>query len=196
MHIRSVLVQLYSRIVGQIVRRKGVIAKHVTFKGFPIISMVSGSNIVIGERTVLVSLSSATALGVPHKSILRTLAKGASISIGEDTGISGAAICSASAIQIGKRVLIGSGVQIFDTDFHTINPLNRRDNKSYNDIKTIPVRIDDDVFIGTRAIICKGVHIGTGSVVGAGSVVVKDVAPYSIVGGNPAVLLKKVPQWN
>ena len=50
--------------------------------------------------------------------------------------------------------------------------------------------IEDDVFIGTRAMILKGVHIGQGAVIAAGAVVVKDVAAFSIVGGNPARMIK------
>lgn len=50
--------------------------------------------------------------------------------------------------------------------------------------------IDDDVWIGINAIILGGVHIGTGSVIGAGSVVTKDVPPYAIVGGNPAKVIR------
>jgi maltose O-acetyltransferase len=55
---------------------------------------------------------------------------------------------------------------------------------------TRPVVIEDDVWIGTRVIILPGVHVGTGSVIGAGSVVTHDVEPYSIVGGNPAKLIR------
>lgn len=50
--------------------------------------------------------------------------------------------------------------------------------------------IENDVWIGTRAIICSGVHIGQGAIIAAGSVVTKDVEPYAIVGGNPARLIK------
>lgn len=49
-----------------------------------------------------------------------------------------------------------------------------------------PVVIDDDVWIGDKVTILPGVHVGMGSVLGAASVVTKDVAPYSVVGGNPA----------
>ena len=54
-----------------------------------------------------------------------------------------------------------------------------------------PIVIEDDVWIGARVIILKGVTIGKGSIIGAGSVVTKDVEPYSIVGGNPAKLIRK-----
>ena len=53
-----------------------------------------------------------------------------------------------------------------------------------------PIYIDDDVWIGQRVIILPGVHIARGTVVGAGAVVTKDTVPYSVVGGNPARLLK------
>ena len=60
--------------------------------------------------------------------------------------------------------------------------------QGYTEMK--PVYIDDDVWIGRRVLIMPGVHIGTGAIIAAGSVVTKNVEPYSIVGGNPAKHIK------
>ena len=57
---------------------------------------------------------------------------------------------------------------------------------------TAPVRIENDAFIGTRCIICKGVTIGEKSIIAAGSVVVKDVPAGEMWGGNPAKYIKKI----
>ena len=63
-------------------------------------------------------------------------------------------------------------------------------NAGYNRFKT-PCEIGNDVWIGCNVVICRGVHIGDGAVIGAGSVVTKDVEPYTIVGGVPAKVLKR-----
>ncbi len=91
---------------------------------------------------------------------------------------------------IGNRVLIGSGALITDNDAHPVHVVPRRYSKEK--IGALPVVIEDDVFIGARAIILKGVHIGKGAVVGAGAVVSKDVPALSIVAGNPATIMGKV----
>nr|WP_325058528.1 DapH/DapD/GlmU-related protein [Sphingomonas sp. EC-HK361] len=65
-----------------------------------------------------------------------------------------------------------------------------RGAKDWSAVKIAPVRIDDKAWIGFNAIILKGVTIGEGAIVAAGAVVTKDVAPYTIVGGNPAVVLR------
>ncbi|MFC6181111.1 2,3,4,5-tetrahydropyridine-2,6-dicarboxylate N-acetyltransferase [Lactiplantibacillus daowaiensis] len=57
-----------------------------------------------------------------------------------------------------------------------------------------PVRIDDDVLVGANAVIVEGVHVGKGAVVGAGAVVLDDVAPYTVVGGTPARKLKDIDE--
>lgn len=115
------------------------------------------------------------------------------IIIGDNVGISGSSICACESVIIGNNVLIGSGCLITDTDSHPVDWNDRRENN--NDKKGIsPVKICDDVFIGARSIILKGVTIGERSVVGAGSVVSKDVPPDCIVAGNPAKVVRFLKQ--
>jgi galactoside O-acetyltransferase len=85
-------------------------------------------------------------------------------------------------ISIGRRCLFGPGVHVYDSDFHPLAAADRRDSAP----QMARVEIGDDVFIGTNALILKGVRVGDGSVVGAGAVVVADVASGAVVGGNPA----------
>lgn len=92
-----------------------------------------------------------------------------------------------SSISIGNDVMIAPAVTIRDTD-HAFARLDIPMNKQ--GITSSPVVIDDDVWIGHGAVILKGVTIGKGSIVAAGTVVTKDVAPYSIVAGIPAKLIK------
>ena len=175
------------------VKRLGVqIGQNVSFLGMPIVSMAPNSQIRLGDRVSLCSVSEFTALGVNHPVVLRTLRPNAKIEIGDDTGISGASICAASKIQIGKQCLFGANVIVVDNDFHAIEPKNRRSNTNSVDISASPVTIADNVFIGSGSIILKGISIGKNSVIGAGSVVTKDVPENVIVAGNPARILRKL----
>ncbi|KAG0223546.1 hypothetical protein BGX31_008444 [Mortierella sp. GBA43] len=88
-------------------------------------------------------------------------------------------------IIIGKRVLIGPNVQLYSAT-HPTNPFIRDMNVD----TALPITIHDRVWIGGGAIICPGVTVGEGSTVGAGSVVTKDVPPFTIVGGNPARVIR------
>ncbi len=158
----------------------------VKFYGMPIVSNPGGAPIHIGDNVTLCSNSEMTALGVSHPVILRKLSHTACLEIGAFTGISGAAICSASSVRIGERCLIGSNVIICDTDFHTLNPVGRYNDQYLENVKTIPVIIENDVFIGANSIVLKGVIIGENSVIGAGSVVTKNIPANTISCGNPA----------
>lgn len=179
-------------IRAYITRSGGSVSSSVIFYGTPIISIAQGSKIEIGENCVICSNPRMTTLGVNHPVVMRTLRPGASIIIGSDTGISGGSICAAVSVKIGKECLIGANVTIADTDFHSINPIGRRYNGNPPEISAAPIEIEDNVFIGTGVIILKGVRVGRNSVIGAGSVVTKDVPPDTIVAGNPAIALREL----
>lgn len=109
---------------------------------------------------------------------------GSLISIGDGTWINNgfSAIAEHSSIVIGKNCLIGTNVEIMDSDFHGLEVRDRyRSEPSW----CKPVVIEDDVFLGSNVKIQKGVRIGRGSVVANGSVVSNDVRPYTVAGGNP-----------
>lgn len=89
---------------------------------------------------------------------------------------------SADRIKIGTKVAISREAFIC-TASHDITKPNRP-------LSTAPITICDGVWIGARAIILPGVTIGEGAVIAAGAVVVKDVAPWTVVGGNPATVIK------
>jgi acetyltransferase-like isoleucine patch superfamily enzyme len=178
-----------------LLRAKGVIVgKDVKFDGIPIVSGCEHGQIWIGDRAVLVGCSRGTALGVRSPVILRVLAPGAGLRIGADSGLSGTVICAANSVEIGERVLIGADVMIFDTDFHNPEPKGRRHARADWMRISKPVVIGNDVFIGTRSIVMKGVSIGEGSIIGAGSVVTSSIPPFKIAAGSPARVLADVPQ--
>lgn len=94
-------------------------------------------------------------------------------------------------IEIGNHVMFGPGVHIHGGN-HIVDSLGQYMDEVKKELNSDGVvKIDDDVWIGSNAIILHGVHIGTGAVVGAGSIVTKDVSPYSIVAGNPAKCLRQ-----
>lgn len=123
---------------------------------------------------------------------------GAIIKIGHHVGMSSPCIWAKEKIVIGNYVKIGGDCIIIDSDAHNLDWRIRDLGKVLSSGETLdgatakcaPVMIHDHVMIGTRCIILKGVTIGEGAVIAAGSVVTKDVPAHCIVGGNPAKILK------
>ncbi|MDR3762482.1 MAG: acyltransferase [Acidobacteriota bacterium] len=157
--------------------------------GAPIIDRYPGSRIVLGKRVMLISDAFATALGVNHPVVLRTLAAGAEIRIGDRVGISGGSICAALRVEIGDESLLGANVTIADTDFHSLAP-GRRSGDGCGTAASAGVRIGRRVFLGTNSMVLKGVSIGDNSVIGAGSVVTRDIPANCIAAGNPCRKLR------
>ena len=128
---------------------------------------------------------------------------GGSISIGNDCYIGeGTKIWSAKSVLIKDRTLIAHNVNIHDNISHPLDCkdrhfqfleiLSKGHPKSNLNLNEKSVTIENDVWIGFNATILKGVTIGEGAIVAACSVVTKDVAPFTVVGGNPAKLIKMI----
>ena len=115
--------------------------------------------------------------------VLSTRRSGAVLEVGEDCGFTGTTLVAADRITIGDRVLVGGNASIVDFDFHPLTPEGRAE--AINAGAAAHILIGDDVFVGTGALVLKGVTIGEGAVVGAGSVVTQDVPPWTVVGGIP-----------
>lgn len=113
------------------------------------------------------------------------------IFIGDGTWINNnfCAIAEHTSIRIGERVLIGTGVEIVDSDFHGLDIKDRGSSKPE---WAKPVVIEDDVFLGSNARVMKGVTIGKGSVIANSSIVVKDIPSGVIAGGNPARVIRAI----
>jgi acetyltransferase-like isoleucine patch superfamily enzyme len=118
---------------------------------------------------------------------------GAEIVLDTEAGMSNVVIAAATRVYIGKRVFLGAGCRIYDTDFHSIFDAERL--PANVGIPTKPVKIGDRAFVGAFATILKGVTIGEDSVVGACSVVAKSIPPGEIWAGNPAKFIKKLPPY-
>jgi acetyltransferase-like isoleucine patch superfamily enzyme len=115
------------------------------------------------------------------------------LTIGNNVGISATAIVCCDQIEIGDNVRIGGGTVIYDTDFHS---LDFRDRIPFPEIelhiKTAPIFIKKNVFIGAHCTILKGVTIGKNSIIGACSVVTKDIPENEVWGGNPAKFIRSL----
>lgn len=132
-----------------------------------------------------------------------------SIKIGHHCHIGQSKLISRSMIEIGNNVTIAWDCTIYDHDSHSLNYMDRRQdidleledirngrsmtsNKDWSTVNSKPIHVEDDVWIGMNCIILKGVTIGRGAIVGAGSVVTKDVQPWTVVAGNPARIVKRI----
>lgn len=126
---------------------------------------------------------------------------GGSIEIGNDCYIGERSkIWSHEKVVIGNNVLISHNVNIHDTNGHPIDYRERREdykrittigfNPTKINISTEPVIIGNDVWIGFNTIILKGVTIGDGAVIGAGSTITKDVEPFAVITGSEARIIK------
>lgn len=134
-------------------------------------------------RTALASLIS------PHIGRHVNIEKGAYVLcdtvVGDYSGIGiNCEVCP--GLVIGKNVMMGPECIFYSTK-HKFNPKTRH-FEGYTDIE--PVIIEDDVWLGRRVIVTGGVRIGRGAIIGAGSVVTKDIPPYTMAAGNPAVVKK------
>jgi len=145
-------------------------------KNSGVLRLESGVTIVSGAKYNPVSGKSRTCIGV---------GKRASLIIGMDTKMSNCSIFAMEKITIEDRVLIGGGAAIYDSDFHSINFRDRIQVPDSN-ARSAPVIVRSGAFIGTEAMILKGVEIGARSVIAARSVVTRNVPPDEVWGGNPA----------
>lgn len=156
----------------------------VNFQG---IRLAPNTTLEIGEGSII-------------EGTITTDREGAVIRIGRNTYIGNSGIVSAKEIDIGNEVLIAWGCWLVDHDSHSLLPEVRREDpkewyhhrKNWDGISYAPVQVADIGWIGFNSIILKGVTIGRGGVVGAGSVVTKSVPPYCVFAGNPARLIKEI----
>lgn len=136
------------------------------------------------------------------------------ITLGDRVHIGGnTKIISVNSVKIGSDVTIAWGCTIYDHNSHSIYWNYRKNdtlqeisdlkntgdfvkNKNWENVDSRPIIVEDKVWIGFNVTILKGVKIGEGAVIGACSVVTKDVLPYTIVAGNPAKVVKKISDNN
>lgn len=163
-------------ILWGIVYGKGnrIIGKIIVFR-------TPDSEIQIGNHCIFNSSSKLNFRGINHPCILQTGTPHARIMIGNHVEMSGISIVSNSSVTIGNHVLIGANCQIGDRDGHS----NRYKSSPE------PIIIEDGVWLGMNVTVLKGVTIGARSIIGANSVVTKDIPANCVAVGNPCKVIKK-----
>lgn len=148
----------------------------------------------IGRRLRMNSGDNYNVIGRQQKCIFWVEGR---LTIRDNVGISGSAIICRHQITIGNNVVIGGNSVIYDTDFHSLDVL-QRNNPEQDRLNTRwgPVKIGDNVFIGAHSTILKGVTIGENAIIGACSVVTKNIPDNEIWAGNPAIFIRKATARN
>ena len=132
------------------------------------------------------------------------------IEIGDRTFIGGGTFISINSIIVGNDVMFSWGCTVMDNDAHSLNWSDRVNDvldwkkgieqnqigeyKNWSKVESAPIVIKDKCWIGFNSIILKGVTMGEGAIIGSGSVVTKDVPDWTIVAGNPAKIIREIPE--
>jgi acetyltransferase-like isoleucine patch superfamily enzyme len=153
------------------------VGERVRVWGRPVIR--NSGSVIIGERAYLISTT------IP---IQLTTEYGGKLEIGARTGINyGCSILATELISIGPNCKIGMHVIMMDNDYHQIDPTKRGIRPASR-----PIVLEENVWLGARVIVLSGVTIGANSVIGAGSVVTRDIPPRSIAVGQPAQVIRSI----
>ena len=147
-----------------------------------------------GEGKVLISkgtkLGARNAMTIGNGSILlQARYPKSSIRIGENCFFSNnVSVIAAEAVEISNNCLIGDMVTIIDSDFHGIDPAKRISDS----VITLPIKIENNVWLGSRVFVQKGVTIGANSIITPNAVVTSSIPPNSIAGGVPARVIRSI----
>lgn len=153
------------------------LGKKVRLWGNPVVR--NYGKLIIGDRVRVFSDVARTELAVID---------GGTLEIGASAFINyGCSIAANELVSIGPNCLIGNYAIITDNNFHCLEP-ERRTEKP----ESAPVFLEENVWLGARVIVLPGVRIGCGSMIGAGSVVTKDIPPRSFAAGVPAKVIKQI----
>lgn len=160
--------------------------------------------VTIGDDFYFTSDDALNAICRNIRGALFSVNSDSKIEIGDRVGMSSACLWAKERISIGNDVNIGGDCLIMDNDAHPHSYLYRNSvyakqierEKFQSLIPTSPIQIDDNVWIGARCIVLKGVHIGARTIIAAGSVVTRDIPADVIAAGNPAKVIRNLDRTN
>lgn len=153
------------------------------------VPIIGNGKISIGDNFSMTSGYGVNAVSCNSQGAFH-VAENAILSIGDNVGMNSTRIRVNKSVTIGNHVKFGADVLVIDTDSHPLDYLARRNTS--DGTKSAAIVIEDDVWIGARSIILKGVTIGPRSVIGAGSIVTKDIPADCIAGGNPCKIIRNI----
>lgn len=179
------------QLTGIILQGNNVTHSSFRTSGIPYVMVARGGRFTIGENFAMNNGIKGNPIGCYERCTF-FVDRNAVLTIGDNVGMSQAALICHRSITIGNNVKIGGGVCIYDTDFHSLDPVIRCSKEDLKHRTEKPVVIGNNVFIGAKSIILKGVTIGENSIIGAGSVVAKSVPANQIWAGNPAKFIRNI----
>ena len=189
------LIKIILRIPNQIYHIALFKIKKIKFgeniRIFGRVFVINQGSICIGNNVIIRSSPTANPIGCGDRTYIQVLF-GGKLKIGNNVGISNTAITCSDSVTIEDQVLIGAGCKIFDMDFHPISPNARMEKMGIEMIGHKPIIIRKNAFIGAGSFVLKGVEIGVASIIGAGSVVTKNIPEYQIWAGNPAKFVRNL----
>ena len=191
-HLNLIFAAIYSKGVCSVLFFiNGVQVKSFNCFGIPYVHISLNARCRIGENFKMNSGAKYSDSGVNGKCRIE-VRDTAILTIGNNVGMSDVTITCHESITIGNNVLLGVGAQIRDTDNHSLNPEDRINGLDWKNKKSAPIIIKDNVFIGAYSFILKGVNVGSNSIIGACSVVTKNIPDNEIWAGNPARFIKSI----
>jgi acetyltransferase-like isoleucine patch superfamily enzyme len=180
----------WSPIIRFTARLKGIeMGRKNRFYGRAYLRRSPHTRIKIGDHCSFRSSFTSNLVGINRPCLICTWFDEAVIEIGDHVGMSGTVIGAKQHIKIGNHVMCGGNVFITDFDWHPVDPAIRH---RCDLAPSSPTIIEDNVWVGMNAVVMKGVTIGKNSVIGANSVVVRDIPPNVIAAGNPAKVIKSL----
>lgn len=158
-----------------------------------------GALVQIGNNCTIMSGAGLNPLSRNIKTCIY-VGKKATLKLGNDVGISSSTLFVKESVSIGNSVAIGADCIIMDTDAHNLDWKIRcsEETNEYGEsvdmvtAASAPIVIEDNVLVGARCIILKGVTIGARSIIGSGSIVTKDIPSDCIAAGNPCKVIKSI----
>lgn len=170
---------------------KGVLfGRNLKVKGWPYIHVSSNSKIFIGDNVTLNSSNYGYHINMHSSVKLFVEGENSVIKIGNNTRIHGSCIHATKQIEIGDNCLIAANCHIIDSNGHSAS-MDRPELRLTGHDSPKSISIGNNVWIGANCIILKGVRIGDGSIISAGSVVSSDIPENVVAVGNPAIVLRK-----